>query len=119
MTREDLKFFFTFMLDWVVVAGGIITGGMLESGIAQLPKTPVVILGILVGFTQAALKAKALLEGRPPENIKDTVSQLVTQMKNVQTVQAVTTPSEIKEVLRAPAIKDSNIILTRTPGTDV
>ena len=112
MTREDFKIAFTFIFDWSIVTGFVITGAMLESGSVVMPSTAVMLFACITGFIQAAMKAKAVLEGRPAENIHDTVQALVAQMKNVQLVQAVTT-KEIVNASKAP------VTPTRVSGTDV
>ena len=110
MTRDDLKLVLQFFFDFAITAGSILGGAMLEKGAAQMPHQAVLLLALIVGFVTAARRAQATLEGRPREDLDQTVKQLVAQMRTVQVATAQAqpvTPLRVDDPQPKP-VKDSS-----------
>jgi hypothetical protein len=102
MTREDVKLVLQFFFTFAITAGSIITGAMLETGTAQMPRQAVVLLALLTGFGVATQRAMAILEGKPQEDLQTTVKQLVAQMRTVQAATAQVVGAEPEPAPRLP-----------------
>lgn len=92
MSREDIKITVQALLDFIIVAGTTLGGGILESGHAQLPNPAVQLLAVIVGAVAAARRIQVMMEGKPPENLEVTVRQLVAQMRTMQVAVAPVLP---------------------------
>jgi hypothetical protein len=118
MTREDFKMVLQFFFTFGVTAGSILTGAMLETGSAQMPRQAVVLLAVLTGFGVAMQRAQAVMEGKPQEDLRETVRQLVAQMRTVQvaTAQQLPPPPEPPAIPVRVAKEPPPVLPTPFPG---
>lgn len=103
-----------FLNDFIIVAGGIISGAMLATKEVSMPTTPVLLLALIMGVVQAARRAQSKVdppvgEARPLATqvkvTEDTIAHVVEQVtKNLQPV--VVTPKRADEPVKP--IKDSS-----------
>jgi len=75
----------SFASDFVITAGSIVTGAMMEGGTVALPNRAVIVLALVMGVVVAARRAQALLQmppapgPTPEEQAATIVAQLRTQ----------------------------------------
>jgi hypothetical protein len=103
-----------FLNDFLIVAGGIISGAMLATKEVSMPTAPVLVLALIMGVVQAARRAQSKVdppvgEPRPLATqvkvTEDTIAHVVEQVtKNLTPV----TPKRVEEDIPAKPIKDSS-----------
>ena len=103
-----------FLNDFIIVAGGIISGAMLATKEVSMPTTPVLILALIMGVVQAARRAQSKVdppvgETRPLDAqlkvTQDTIAHVVEQVtRNLNTV----TPKRVEDAPAPKPVKDSS-----------
>lgn len=94
-----------FFFDFVITAGGIVSGAMLEQGTAMLPTRAVWVLALVTGFIAASRRAQAALQPSaiaPAPDPEALVKQVVAAVKAAQPVTPHRVEASPPEELRTP-----------------
>lgn len=90
----------SFATDFVLTAGGTITGGMLGAQTVAMPPAPVWVLAAILGLMAAARRVQALLTAPPTSPLPVTVTTTTTPTPGLPS-----TPTTITKTTGVPGTK--------------